>query len=52
MLLWRMTGFLWSARETNRSRRTAKLDEVQNRLFHAAKDSDIIEVRSLLNEVE
>lgn len=47
-----MTGFLWSARETNRSRRTAKLDEVQNRLFHAAKDSDIIEVRSLLNEVE
>ncbi|XP_039790927.1 uncharacterized protein LOC120656807 [Panicum virgatum] len=52
MLLWRMTGFLWSARETNRSRRIAKLDEVQNRLFRAAKDSDILEVRSLLGEVE
>lgn len=51
-LLWRMTGFLWSARETNRSRRIAKLDEVQSRLFRAAKDSDILEVRSLLGEVE
>lgn len=52
MLLWRMTGFLWSARETNRSRRIAKLDEVQNKLFRAAKDSDIVEIRSLLNAVE
>nr|CAB3449990.1 unnamed protein product [Digitaria exilis] len=52
MFLWRMTRFLWSARETNRSRRIAKLDEVQNRLFRAAKDSDIVEIRSLLNAVE
>lgn len=50
--MWRMTRFLWSARETNRSRRIAKLDEVQNRLFRAAKDSDILEIRSLLNAVE
>ncbi|EES06936.1 uncharacterized protein LOC8064245 [Sorghum bicolor] len=52
VLLWRMTGFLWSAMETNRSRRLAKLDEVQKRLFQAAKDSDVLEIRSLLNEVE
>lgn len=52
ILLWRMTGFLWSAMETNRSRRLSKLDEVQKRLFRAAKDSDVFEIRSLLNEVE
>jgi hypothetical protein len=47
-----MTGFLWSAMETNRYRRLSKLDEVQKRLFRAAKDSDVFEIRSLLNEVE
>lgn len=52
ILLWRMSGFIWSARDTNRTRRLAKLEEVQNRLFHAAKDSDINEIRVLLNEVE
>ncbi|KAL6634203.1 hypothetical protein ACP70R_026874 [Stipagrostis hirtigluma subsp. patula] len=52
ILLWRMTGFLWSTNETNRARKLAKFDEVQKKLFRAAKDSDIIEVRSLLNEVE
>jgi hypothetical protein len=52
ILLWRMTGFLWSAKETNASRRLAKLDKIQNKLFRAAKDSDIMEIRSLLHEVE
>ena len=52
ILLWRMTGSLWSAMETNRSRRLSKLDEVQKRLFRAAKDSDVFEIRNLLNEVE
>ncbi|KAJ1279444.1 hypothetical protein BS78_04G157100 [Paspalum vaginatum] len=52
ILLWRMTGFLWSAREDSQSRRLAKLDVVQKRLFRAAKDSDITEIKSLLNEVE
>ena len=47
-----MTGSLWSAMETNRSRRLSKLDEVQKRLFRAAKDSDVFEIRNLLNEVE
>ncbi|XP_024318043.1 uncharacterized protein LOC100821018 isoform X3 [Brachypodium distachyon] len=52
ILLWRMTGFIWSARDSNRARRLTKLDEVHNRLFRAAKDSDMNEVRRLLSEVE
>ncbi|VAI84388.1 unnamed protein product [Triticum turgidum subsp. durum] len=52
ILLWRVTGFIWSTRDSDQARRLAKLDEVQNRLFHAAKDSDIDEIRGLLNEVE
>ena len=50
--MWRVTGFIWSTRDSDQARRLAKLDEVQNRLFHAAKDSDIDEIRGLLNEVE
>ena len=52
VLLWRMTGFIWSARDASRARRLAKLEEVQSRLIHAAKDSDIDEIRGLLKEVE
>ncbi|EEC77275.1 hypothetical protein OsI_15905 [Oryza sativa Indica Group] len=52
ILLWRMTRFIWSARDASRARRLAKLDEVQNRLIHAAKDSDVDEIRGLLKEVE
>ena len=52
IFLWRMTGFIWSARDTSRARRLAKLDEVLSRLLHAAKDSDIDEIRGLLKEVE
>uniref|UniRef100_A0A0D9YTD6 Sphingomyelin synthase-like domain-containing protein n=1 Tax=Oryza glumipatula TaxID=40148 RepID=A0A0D9YTD6_9ORYZ len=52
ILLWRMTGFIWSAIDNSHARRLAKLDKVQNRLFQAAKDSDMDEIRGLLNEVE
>lgn len=52
ILLWRMTGFIWSARDLTRARRLAKLEEIQSRLVHAAKDSDIDEIRGLLKEVE
>jgi hypothetical protein len=52
ILLWRMTRFIWSARDASRARRLAKLDEVHNRLIHAAKDSDVDEIRGLLKEVE
>lgn len=52
ILLWRMTGFIWSAKDATKTKRLAKLDEVQSRLIHAAKDSDIDEIRDLLKEVE
>lgn len=52
ILLWRMTGFIWSAKDTSRAKRLAKLDEVQSRLARAAKDSDIDGIRKLLKEVE
>jgi hypothetical protein len=52
ILLWRMTGFIWSARDLTRARRLAKLEEIQSRLVHAAKDSDIDKIRGLLKEVE
>uniref|UniRef100_A0A1D1ZFP4 Phosphatidylcholine:ceramide cholinephosphotransferase 3 n=1 Tax=Anthurium amnicola TaxID=1678845 RepID=A0A1D1ZFP4_9ARAE len=52
ILLWKMTGLIWSAKDTSGARRLAKLDEIQGRLMHAAKDSDMDEVRKLLKEVD
>lgn len=52
ILLWRMTGFIWSARDSSKAKRLAKLDEVRTRLARAAKDSDVEEIRRLLEEVE
>lgn len=52
ILLWKMTGFIWSSKDTSKARRSAKLEEVQGRLMHAAKDSDIDEIRKVLDEVE
>lgn len=52
ILLWRMTGFIWSSKDASRTKRLSKLDEVHNRLIHAAKDSDIDEIREVLKEVE
>ncbi|PON96296.1 Sphingomyelin synthase-like domain containing protein [Trema orientale] len=52
ILLWKMTGFIWPAKNVSRERRLAMLEKIQGRLTHAAKDSDIDEVRELLKEVE
>lgn len=52
ILLWKMTHFIWSNKDISKSKRLAKLDELQGRLTHAVKDSDIDEVRELLKEVE
>uniref|UniRef100_A0A0D9W4Y1 Sphingomyelin synthase-like domain-containing protein n=1 Tax=Leersia perrieri TaxID=77586 RepID=A0A0D9W4Y1_9ORYZ len=51
ILLWRMTKFIWSARDASRAKRLAKLDEVQNRLIHAAKDSDMDEIRERIGQI-
>ncbi|CAA7404465.1 unnamed protein product [Spirodela intermedia] len=50
VLLWRQTAFLWSA--SGAARRLKKMEEVRGRLVRAAKDSDMNEVKALLEEVE
>lgn len=52
ILLWKMTGFIWSAKDASRSKRLSRLDKIHGRLTQAAKDSNMDEVRELLKEVE
>lgn len=52
ILLWKMTGFLWPAKNATRDRRLAVLEKIQGPLIQAAKDSDIDGVRELLRQVE
>lgn len=52
ILLWKMTGFIWSQKDASRDRNLSKLEKIQSRLVQAAKDSDIEEVRELLKEIE
>lgn len=52
ILLWRMTGFLWSIKDASRGRRLDKLEMIRGRLTQAAKDGDVDEVRALLEGVE
>ncbi|XP_061345170.1 protein PHLOEM UNLOADING MODULATOR [Gastrolobium bilobum] len=52
ILLWKMTGFIWSQVTSRDNRRLTKLEKIQSRLNQAAKDSDIDEVRELLKEIE
>ncbi|KAM7252957.1 hypothetical protein ACFE04_025575 [Oxalis oulophora] len=52
ILLWKMTGFIWSGNNARKDKRVTKLDKILGRLRHAAKDADMEEVRSLLEEVE
>lgn len=47
-----MTGFLWPAKDSSKARRLAKLEEIQSKMIKAAKDSNIDEVRELLEEVK
>lgn len=51
ILLWKMTGFIWSTKDRARDKRLNNLEKIQNRLVQAAKDADIDEVRELLKEV-
>lgn len=52
ILLWKMTGFIWSSQNASKIKRLKKLEKIQGKLVQAAKDSDIEEVQKLLNEVE
>ncbi|XP_006307532.2 uncharacterized protein LOC17899438 [Capsella rubella] len=49
ILLWKMTGFIWS--DEKKTKQT-ELEKIQNRLIHAAKDSDMEAVRRLVEEME
>lgn len=50
ILLWKMTGFIWS--DKRKTKQATKLEKIQNRLVHAAKDSDMEAVRRLVEEME
>ncbi|XP_010525209.1 PREDICTED: uncharacterized protein LOC104803037 [Tarenaya hassleriana] len=50
ILLWKMTGFIWSNKGFKAEK--TKLEKIQNRLVHAAKDSDMDTVRRLVEELE
>lgn len=52
ILLWKMTGFIWSHEATSSNRSLTKLETIQSRLIQASKDSDMDRVRELLKEIE
>ncbi|XP_071719026.1 protein PHLOEM UNLOADING MODULATOR [Rutidosis leptorrhynchoides] len=51
-LLWKMTGFLWPLNNTSRESRLKKLEKIEGKLYQAAKDSDMDQVRDLLEQVQ
>ncbi|CAN8291165.1 unnamed protein product [Cochlearia groenlandica] len=51
ILLWKMTGFIWSDKR-KKKKETEVLEKFRNRLVHAAKDSDMETVRKLVEEME
>ncbi|CAA7024415.1 unnamed protein product [Microthlaspi erraticum] len=50
VLLWKMTGFVWS--DKRKTKQAEKLEKIQKRLVHAAKDSDMEAVRRIVEEME
>ncbi|XP_043719188.1 protein PHLOEM UNLOADING MODULATOR isoform X2 [Telopea speciosissima] len=52
ILLWKMTGFIWSPKDTSLIRKLAKYEKIHSQLNRAIKDSDMDEVMKLLKEVE
>ncbi|KAK2404384.1 Sphingomyelin synthetase family protein [Trifolium repens] len=52
ILLWKMTGFIWSREIRHGNKSLIKFEKIKSRLIQASKDSDIDEVRELLKEIE
>ncbi|GJS36055.1 sphingomyelin synthetase family protein isoform 1 [Tanacetum coccineum] len=50
-MLWKMTGFLWPLKNTSLEARLNKLEKIEGKLYQAAKDSDMDQVRDLLKQV-
>ncbi|KAI3757498.1 hypothetical protein L6452_05037 [Arctium lappa] len=51
-LLWKMTGFLWPLKNISQQARLKKLEKIEGKLYQAAKDSDLDQVRDLLEQVD
>ncbi|KAF5779939.1 putative sphingomyelin synthase-like domain-containing protein [Helianthus annuus] len=49
-MLWKMTGFLWPL--NNKKSRLKRLEKIESKLYQAAKDSDLDQVRDLLKQVD
>uniref|UniRef100_A0A0D6R6F4 Sphingomyelin synthase-like domain-containing protein n=1 Tax=Araucaria cunninghamii TaxID=56994 RepID=A0A0D6R6F4_ARACU len=52
ILLWRTTGFIWSAKDRSKALKLEKLAQIEGKLVQAAKDADLDKVRELLNQVD
>eukprot|EP01018_Ginkgo_biloba_P018523 Gb_00668 [translate_table: standard] len=52
ILLWRTTGFIWSAKDRSKMLKLERLARIEGRLVQAAKDADVEKVRELLKEAE
>jgi len=52
ILLWKMTGFIWSREVRSGNRSLIKFEKIKSRLIQASKDSDIDKVRELLKEID
>jgi hypothetical protein len=52
ILLWKMTGFIWSREVRSGNRSLIKFENIKSRLIQASKDSDIDRVRELLKEID
>ena len=52
ILLWKMTGFIWSREVRSGNRSLIKFENIKSRLIQASKDSDIDKVRELLKEID
>lgn len=52
ILLWRITGFIWSAKDRTKELKSRQFEKVESKLLQAAKDGDVDKIRLLLCEIE
>lgn len=52
ILLWRITSFIWSAKDKSKELKSKWFCKVEGKLLQAAKDADVDRIRSLLGEIE
>lgn len=52
ILLWRITGFLWSRKDKRKELKASCFLKVEGKFLQAAKDGDVERIRALLDELE